>query len=133
METKKTISLGAKGRSRFTEEGSAFDFKITAVGDRLLVGDFSADIFMVLGITRQSNHFNVTYNVTFCFIKIMNEILMLLHEHIFTDFKLFFRSNNLLCSSSICKLTPSDGLGSQCNVVISSFVASFTGRRKGRT
>ena len=74
METKNTISLGAKGRSRFTEEGSTFDFKITAVGDRLLVADFSADIFMVLGITRQSNHFNVTYNVTFCFIKIMNEI-----------------------------------------------------------
>lgn len=45
METKKTISLGAKGRSRFTEEGSAFDFKITAVGDRLLVGDFSTDIW----------------------------------------------------------------------------------------
>ena len=90
METKKTISLGAKGRSRFTEEGSAFDFKITAVGDRLLVADFSADIFMVLGITRQSNHFNVTYNVTFCFIKIMNEILMLLHEHIFKGFNFFF-------------------------------------------
>ena len=90
METKKTISLGAKGRSRFTEEGSTFDFKITAVGDRLLVADFSADIFMVLGITRQSNHFNVTYNVTFCFIKIMNEILMLLHEHIFKGFNFFF-------------------------------------------
>lgn len=89
METKKTISLGAKGRSRFTEEGSAFDFKVTAVGDRLLVGDFSADIFMVLGRTRHSNHFNVTYNVTFCFIKIMNEVLMLLHEPIFKGFNYF--------------------------------------------
>ena len=74
METKKTISLGAKGRSRFTEEGSAFDFKVTAVGDRLLVGDFSADIFMVLGRTRHSNHFNVTYNVTFCFINVQSKM-----------------------------------------------------------
>lgn len=45
---------------------------------------------MVLGITRHSNHFNVTYNVTFCFIKIMNEILMLLHEHVFKGFNFFF-------------------------------------------
>ena len=66
-------------------------------------------------------------------LKKINEILMLLHEYIFKGFNFFFRSNNLLCSSPICKLTPSDGLGSQCNVVISSFVASFTGRRKGRT
>ena len=74
METKKTISLGAKGRSRITEEGSAFDFKITTLGDILSVGDFNEDIFMVLGITRHSNHFNVTYNVTFCFINVQSKM-----------------------------------------------------------
>ena len=52
---------------------------------------------------------------------------MLLHENIFKGFNFFFRFNNLLCSSLICKLAPSDGLGSPCNVFISSFVASFTG------